>query len=47
MMPTPVIMAGDVIVGDAVHVGVPGSGFRVRELREAEVEHFYHAIRWT
>ena len=43
--PTPVIIAGDVIVGDAVHVGAAGRGFRVRELREAEVEHLDHAVR--
>ena len=38
-------MAGDVIVGEAVTSARAGRGVRVRELREAEVEHLHHAVR--
>ena len=43
--PTPVIMAGDVIVGEAVTSAGPAAASGVRELREAEVEHLHHAVR--
>ena len=45
--PTPVIIAGDVIVGDCRDVGAARSCFRVRELRQAEVEHLHRAVGRT
>ena len=43
--PTPVIIAGDVIVGDAVTSARAGRGVRRAQLRQAEVEHLHRAVR--
>ena len=42
--PTPVIIAGDVIVGDARDVSAGRPRLRVRELRQPEVEHLHRAV---
>ena len=44
IMPTPVIMAGDVMVGDAVGSDV-AAGIRISQLREPEIQHLHGAVR--
>ena len=43
-IPTPVIIAGDVMVGDAV-ASTPARGHRFERLRQPEVEHLHRAVR--
>ena len=43
-MPTPVIIAGDVIVGDCVDVWRPVVADRLQRLRQPEVEHLHRAV---
>ena len=43
-MPTPVIIAGDVIVGDMRHVRQARAAGSGSQLRQAEVQHLHRAV---